>query len=66
MTRAGTGLRCRWCGQPAQFEGNPVLPEQERRAVHTETGSESCEGMEHLAAPIDPDMLSWDMTASAS
>lgn len=63
MTRPGAGLRCRWCRKAARFEGNPLLPEQERRAVHVETGSESCEDGGHLAAPIDPDMVSWDMVA---
>jgi hypothetical protein len=55
-------LLCRWCGKPARFGGNPVLPEQERPAMHAD-GSESCGDGEHLAAPIDPDMISWDMAA---
>jgi hypothetical protein len=57
MTQAGTGLQCRWCKKPARFEGNPILPEQERLAVHAGTGLEACEGGEHLAAPIDPTPL---------
>ena len=58
MTQPRAGLRCRHCKESARYEGNPVLPEDERRAVHADTGREACEDGEHLAAPIDPDMVS--------
>ena len=57
MARAvATGLVCRWCRKPARFDGGAGLPVEEQRASHADTGRESCENGEHLAAPIDPDM----------
>jgi len=64
MAKAGgAGLRCRWCRKPARREAKPGLAESEQRAVHADTGRESCEDGERLAAPIDPNMTSWDMVA---
>lgn len=62
MKQAGADLRCRWCKRPVRFEGNPALPDEERPAVHADTGLETGDDG-HVAAPIDPDIISWDMAA---
>jgi hypothetical protein len=57
-TETTTGRVCRGCGGALQLMGDdPLLPPPLRKAVH-EDGSETCASGD-LAAPIDPDLVSW-------
>jgi hypothetical protein len=47
---AETSQRCGKCGAPVRLEGDPLLPEPMRRAVHAADGRELGEDG-HLAAP---------------
>lgn len=51
-------LECRRCGEPVRADGSPDVPVQLRKAVHAESGSETCAGTGCLVAPIGAGVLS--------
>lgn len=63
MEGTAVALLCRCCRKRTRREAKPGLAEEEQKAVHEGSGEEPCEGGERLAAPIDPNMTSWDMVS---
>ena len=39
-----------------RLEGPETVDDEFRKAVHTDTGEETCEGSEDLAAPAGPEL----------